>query len=142
MNRRNTNRTLVAAALSVALTAVAADANKAAAPVAGHVPLAVTVAELDVVAPGFRATKLLKKDVYNDQDKKIGKVEDFIIAPDGKLSLAIVDVGGFLGLGKHPVAVNVDKFTEIHPKMVLPGATKEELKAMPKFEYAKEVAQR
>jgi len=142
MNRRNTNRTLVATALSVALTAVAADANKAAAPVAGHVPLAVTVAEVDVVAPGFRATKLLKKDVYNDQDKKIGKVEDFSIAPDGKLSLAIVDVGGFLGLGKHPVAVNVDKFTEIHPKMVLPGATKEELKAMPKFEYAKEVAQR
>jgi sporulation protein YlmC with PRC-barrel domain len=142
MNPRNTNRTLVAAALSVALTAVAADANKATAPVAGRVPLAVTVAELDVVAQGFRATKLLNKDVYNDQDKKIGKVEDFIIAPDGKLSLAIIDVGGFLGLGKHRVAVNVDKLKEIHPKMVLPGATKEELKAMPKFEYAKQVAAR
>src|SRR5690349_14996140 len=38
MNPRNTNRTLIAAALSVALTAVAADANKAPAPVAGHVP--------------------------------------------------------------------------------------------------------
>jgi sporulation protein YlmC with PRC-barrel domain len=97
---------------------------------------------IDVVAPGFRATKLLNKDVYNDQDKKIGKIDDFIIAPDGKLSLAILDVGGFLGLGKHRVAVNVDKFKEIHPKMLLPGATKEELKAMPKFEYAKEVAQR
>ena len=142
MNRTNTNRTLVAVALSVALTAVAAEANKAAAPVAGRVPLAVTVAEIDVVAHGFRATKLLNKDVYNDQDKKIGKVEDFIIAPDGKLSLAIVEVGGFLGLGKHRVAVNVDKLKEIYPKMVLPGATKEELKAMPKFEYAKEVAQR
>src|SRR5690349_11354232 len=142
MNPRNMNRTLVAAALSVALSAVAADTNKPAAPVAGRVPLAVTVAELDVVAPGLRATKLLNKDVYNDQDKKIGKVEDVIIAPDGKLSLAVIDVGGFLGIGKHRVAVNVDKFKEIHPKMVLPGATKEELKAMPKFEYAKEVAQR
>ena len=137
----NTNRTLLAAALSVALTAVAADTNKAA-PIAGHVPLAVTVAEIDVVAPGFRATKLLNKDVYNDQNNKIGKIDDFIIAPDGKLSLAILEVGGFLGLGKHRVAVNVDKFKEIHPRMVLPGATKEELKSMPKFEYAKDVAQR
>jgi hypothetical protein len=47
-----------------------------------------------------------------------------------------VNVGGFLGIGKHLVAIPVRQFTHIAPKAVLPNATKEALKALPKFEYA------
>ena len=107
------------------------------APAAGVVPLGLTVEETAVVLKGWRASKLLHADVYNDENKKIGKIEDMIVSPDGKVSVAVIDVGGFLGVGKHRVAVPVDQFSDINAKkIVLPKATKETLKAMPEFSYA------
>jgi sporulation protein YlmC with PRC-barrel domain len=106
------------------------------APVAGQAVLGVTVAEQRLVAPGYRASKLLKQDVYNDKGEKIGTVDDLVIAPDGTLSIAVVNVGGFVGLGTHRVALPVRQFTQIAPKAVLPNAYKDQLKALPKFEYA------
>lgn len=108
----------------------------AAAPVAGRAVLGVTVAETQLVAKGYRASKLLNQDVYNDTGDKIGKVDDLVLSPDGTLSTAVVNVGGFLGLGKHLVAIPVRQFAHIAPRAVLPKASKEELKALPKFEYA------
>ena len=107
------------------------------APVAGVVKLGVTVAETELVAAGYRARKLIGATVYNDQNEKVGKIDDMIIAPDGKLSVAVVDVGGFLGLGAHRVAIPVEQFTQIEPKIVLPGATKQALKGLPEFKYVK-----
>ena len=107
------------------------------APVAGVVKLGVTVAETELVAAGYRAKKLIGATVYNDQNEKVGKIDDMIIAPDGKLSVAVVDVGGFLGLGAHRVAIPVEQFTQIEPKIVLPGATKQALKGLPEFKYVK-----
>ena len=107
------------------------------APVAGVVKLGVTVTETEVVAAGYRAKKLIGATVYNDQNEKVGKIDDMIIAPDGKLSVAVVDVGGFLGLGAHRVAIPVEQFTQMEPKIVLPGATKQALKGLPEFKYVK-----
>jgi len=107
------------------------------APVAGTVKLGVTVAETELVAAGYRAKKLIGATVYNDQNEKVGKIDDMIIAPDGKLSVAVVDVGGVLGLGAHRVAIPVEQFTQIEPKIVLPGATKQALKGLPEFKYVK-----
>jgi sporulation protein YlmC with PRC-barrel domain len=107
------------------------------APVAGKIPLGVTVAEEALIAKGWRASKLTRADVYNDKNEKIGRVEDVIVAPDGKLSIAVVDVGGFLGLKRHRVAIPVQQFTQINPpKVVLPGATKDALKQLPEFQFA------
>jgi sporulation protein YlmC with PRC-barrel domain len=104
-------------------------------PVAGRALLGVTVAETQLLATGYRASKLLKQDVYNDKGEKIGKVDDLVLSPDGTLSTAVINVGGFLGLGKHLVAIPVKQFEHVAPKAVLPKASKEELKALPKFEY-------
>jgi sporulation protein YlmC with PRC-barrel domain len=120
-----------AAQTSQANTSKTAAANPA--PVAGVIPLGVTRIEADLVAPGMRASRLIKQDVYNDQNRKIGKVEDLVIAPDGSLSVAVIDVGGFLGIGKHRVAIPVKQFTQITPKVVLPGADKDALKKLPEF---------
>jgi sporulation protein YlmC with PRC-barrel domain len=97
----------------------------------------ITAAEVREVAVGWSAKKqILGKDVYNQAGDKVGEVSDLIITPKKSLSYAIVGVGGFLGIGEHDVAVPVSKFKQQMGKIVLPGATKEALKAAPKFEYA------
>ena len=42
--------------------------------------------------------------VYNEQEEKVGTIDDLIITPDRTLSYAILSVGGFLGLGRRLVA--------------------------------------
>ena len=103
---------------------------------AGKVPLGVTVVETELVATGWRASKLIGTKVENDSGDKIGEIDDLIVSPDGKLTVAVVEVGGFLGLGKHRVAIPVRQFTQIAPKAILAGATKEALKKLPPFVYA------
>src|SRR5262247_3406580 len=100
--------------------------------------VSVTTTEVRQVATGWSAKKqILGKDVYNDAGDKIGEVNDLIVAPNKSLAYAIIGVGGFLGVGEHQVAVPVSKFKQQMGKIVLPKATKDALKAAPKFEYAK-----
>jgi len=109
-------------------------------PVAGTSTMAITVTtdELVTVLKGWSAKKqVIGKDVYNDKNEKVGVVEDLIITPDKALSYAIIGAGGFLGMGKHDVAIRVNNFKIMEGKITLPGATKEAVKAMPAFEYAK-----
>jgi len=107
-------------------------------PIAGKVVLGVTVAEADLIATGWRVSKLLKADVHNDKGDKVGKIDEVLVSSDGKLSTAILDVGGFLGIGAHKVAIPVQQLVlSTNPtKIILPGATKDALKNMPEFHYA------
>jgi len=105
--------------------------------VAGSTPLGVTVTELQAVVKGWSVKRtVLGQAVYNDKDEKVGSVDDIIITPDKAVSFAIVGTGGFLGLAKHDVAIPVSQFKLVDKKLVLPGATKEALKAIPEFQYA------
>lgn len=107
-------------------------------PVAGKVVLGVTVAEAALVATGWRVSKLVKSEVRNDKAEKIGKIDDVLVSSDGTLSTAIIDVGGFLGIGGHKVAIPVHQLvlSPTSTKVTLPGASKEALKAVPEFRYA------
>jgi sporulation protein YlmC with PRC-barrel domain len=106
-------------------------------PIAGGAVLGVEVKEMAIIATGHRVSKLIGEAVYNDKNEKIGKIDDFIFRPDGSLTYAIIEVGGFLKIGTHRVAIPVSQFSGIKPHVVLPGATKDALKAMPEFVYAK-----
>ena len=126
------------ATLALAGLVVAGSAGRLGAQVAGSTTLGVSVEELKAVAIGWSAKKkILGKAVYNDKNEKIGVVDDLIITPDKSVSYAIIGAGGFLGMGKHDVAIPVGQFKEDKGKIVLAGATKDALKAMPKFVYAK-----
>ena len=106
--------------------------------VAGSTTLGVTVEEQKGVAVGWSAKKdVLGEAVYNSNNEKIGAVEDLIITPEKAVSYAIVGTGGFLGIAQHDVAIPVGQLKLEGDKLMLPGATKEGLKALPKFEYAK-----
>jgi sporulation protein YlmC with PRC-barrel domain len=125
-------------ALALGGLIVAGAAGGVGAQVAGSTTVGISVEELKVVAVGWSAKKkILGKAVYNDQNERIGVVDDLIITPDKSVSYAIIGAGGFLGMGKHDVAIPVSQFKEDKGKIVLAGATKNVLKALPKFEYAK-----
>ena len=107
------------------------------APIVGKATLGVTVTEAQMVATGWRASKMIHIDVYNEKNERIGRVDDLIVAPDGSLSAAIIDVGGFLGMTAHRVAIPIQQFKQMAPKAILTGANKDALKKLPEFEYAK-----
>jgi len=129
-------RNMVIAGLMGVMMAVAA--VDVAAQVAGSTTTGVTAEELKTIALGWSAKKqILGKPVYNDKNEKVGDVDDLIIAPDSSVSYAIIGVGGFLGLGERQVAIPVNDFKGGEGRIVLPGATKDALQAMPSFQYAK-----
>jgi len=74
--------------------------------------------------------------VYNEKNEKVGVIDDLIIAPDRAVTYAIVGAGGFVGLAKHDVAIPVSQLKQQDGKFVIPGASKEAIKAMPKLESA------
>src|SRR4029453_15488634 len=134
--RRTAMRNTIIAALMGVIMAVAA--GDVAGQGAGSTTTGVTVEELKTIALGWSAKKqILGKSVYNDKDEKVGDVDDLIIAPDSSVSYAIIGVGGFLGLGERQVAIPVNHFKSGEGRIVLPGATKDALQAMPSFQYAK-----
>ena len=105
--------------------------------VAGATPLGVTVTELAAVVKGWSVKRtVLGQPVYNDKDEKVGSVDDIIITPEKAVSFAIIGTGGFLGLATHDVAIPVSQLKLVDKKLVLPGATKDALKAIPEFQYA------
>jgi hypothetical protein len=123
--------------ISIAL--VAAVAGPASAQVAGSTRLGVAVEQTRAVALGWSAKKqVIGKAVYNEQNQRVGTIDDLIIAPDTAVSFVIIGAGGFVGLGRHDVLIPVEQLKQQDKKFVLPGATKEAIKALPKFEYAKQ----
>jgi hypothetical protein len=129
-------RNTVVAGLMGVMLAVAA--VNVAAQVAGKTTLGVPATEITTLTRGWSAKKqILGKPVYNDHNERVGDVDDIIIAPDKSLSYAIIGVGGFLGLGERYVAIPFNQFKSGDGKYVLPGATKDTLKAISTFDYAK-----
>ncbi len=94
--------------------------------------------EEKLLAEAYRASKLIGASVVNDKDEKIGNVDDLIITPTDRVLFAVISVGGFLGINGRLVAVPYSSLTidDKGRKVVLPGASKDALRALPAFHYA------
>lgn len=124
----------------VALTVIATTFTTpmAVAQVAGETTqVSTTVSESTHTAMGWSVKKtLMGKNIYNDLGQKVGEVEDLIIAPDRNVSYVIVGAGGFIGIGRHDVAISVAQIQNKAGKLVMPGATKDSVKLLSAFTYA------
>jgi hypothetical protein len=100
----------------------------------------VQIAKVDItkLAAGYRASKVVGSSVMNDQNETIGTIEDLLVSPDGKEPFAVLSIGGFLGMGSRLVVVPFDSLKVVDKKLVLPGGTKDSLRALPEFKYASE----
>src|SRR6201993_3367945 len=101
-------------------------------------PQTVELAKVNVqkLAAGYRASKVIGTSVVNDANETIGKIDDLLVSADGKEPFAVLSIGGFLGMGTRLVVVPYDSLTFAGNKVTLPGGTKEGLRRLPEFKYA------
>ena len=127
-------------------------------------PMATTVAPMSSTGQ-WRASKLIGVNVYNDQNEKLGDINEILIDQAGKAHGVVIGVGGFLGMGEHDVMVSFDKLKWVneparvsatsatttganvptrparsatekwYPDHAVLSATKDQLKAMTQFKY-------
>ena len=57
----------------------------------------------------WRASKVVGLSVYNDNNEKLGSINDLLMDKSGNIKAAVLGVGGFLGVGEHLVAVPLDQ---------------------------------
>jgi sporulation protein YlmC with PRC-barrel domain len=105
--------------------------------------LGVSVTESTQVATGWSVKKtLMGKTIYNELGVKVGNVEDLIVTPERSVSYVIIGAGGFVGIGRHDVAIPVGQIQNVKGKLVLAGATKASIKELPSFDYADDSSKR
>ena len=76
--------------------------------------------------------------VYGRGDETVGTVSSLNVSDDGKITEAVIDVGGFLGMGAHTVLVPFNQLTVLRETngsdlRVYLDTTKDQLKAMPEY---------
>jgi hypothetical protein len=100
-------------------------------------PQTVTLMKVDPasLATGYRTSKVVGSTVVNETNETVGTIDDLIVTPNEKVPFAVLSVGGFLGMGSKYVVVPFSSLQVKDKKMVLPGATKDSLKALPEFKY-------
>ena len=128
------------AALVISLAGAPAFAQTAPQAPAVQSTAAVSGAEMKDLGGGLRASKIIGSTVVNDQNDTVGKVDDLVFSTSGAQEpVVVLSVGGFLGVGSKLVAIKYDELKPAPSKneFVLPGATKDSLKALPDFNYAR-----
>lgn len=83
------------------------------------------------------AEELIGSTVYSADDSDIGEVSDVVVSSAGKIESLVIDVGGFLGIGAKPVAVELSSLevrrNENGDPRIYTTQTQETLEAMPEF---------
>ena len=96
-------------------------------------------AEVELVdARNFTVDDLQGARVYGTDDEDLGEISELLVE-DGKLTRAVVDVGGFLGIGEKPVAVDFEQLQILQhgtdgSLLIYMDATKESLEAQPDYQ--------
>ena len=134
--------TLVATGAFAQTTAPATETAPAAAPAAPSEAMPADQAQVER-ADGMLASNLIGETVYNgagDEAENIGEVKDIVMSNDGNAEAVVIGVGGFLGIGEKNVSVEYDKVEWAERDgdrwIIISGATKEDLEALPDFDRA------
>ncbi|MBK5926561.1 PRC-barrel domain-containing protein [Rhodobaculum claviforme] len=84
----------------------------------------------------LKSSDLEGAKVHGRDDETIGSVSTLTLGAEGRIDAAVIDVGGFLGIGAHSVLVPFDDLTVLRATdgsdvRVHMDTTKDKLKAMP-----------
>ena len=62
-----------------------------------------------LASPHWRSSKMIGLVVYNEQNERLGDINEIILDKDGKALGYVVGVGGFLGMGEHDILIEPSK---------------------------------
>ena len=86
---------------------------------------------------GVLASTYFDRDVHNRAGEKIGSISDLIVTSDGAIAAALVNVGGFLGIGEKEVAVPLSSIELVRNEndwRFVVDTTKDALRSAPSYE--------
>jgi hypothetical protein len=91
---------------------------------------------VEVMGADVIAADLQGAPIYGANDERLGEVEELVINEAGKVEAAFVDIGGFLGMGEHRIAMSYDELQimkdadgdDLH---IFVSATQEQLEGRP-----------
>ncbi len=77
--------------------------------------------------------------VYDPEDNRVGEISEVLISSDGVVTDAVIDVGGFLGIGEKPVAISfkgisLQKQSDGDELRAYVNTTEEQLESFPEYE--------
>jgi hypothetical protein len=79
---------------------------------------------------------LLGRDIVDITGNDVGTVDDVVVDSQGKASLMMVDVGGFLGIGSRTVALDAATITLEQEGDLVSSLTREQIELLPAYEQS------
>jgi len=96
-----------------------------------------TPAPFVTVLGSWQAETILGKDVRSKANENIGRVVDVLVTHDGRARAAIIDFGGFLGVGSRKIAVDWEALrfvpTDDGRNAITLDLTRDQMKAAPEY---------
>jgi hypothetical protein len=95
-----------------------------------------TIKPASVTVLGSRqAQSVLGKEVRTSVDESMGRIVDVVVDREGRVRAAVIDFGGFLGVGSRKIAVdwNVLRFDGSKPDLVTSELTRDQVNAAPEY---------
>lgn len=88
------------------------------------------------IAGDYTAEQLIGRDVVGPDGDTVANIADLLISEDDRVNKVVLDVGGFLGIGSKPVAVDIDQLERPSGEDEAFGIamSRDELQALPQFE--------
>lgn len=80
--------------------------------------------------------EIVGKTVVSQQGEEIGEIEEVITDTNSQQQLAVIDVGGFLGIGEKSVAVTFEQLRLASDGRVESELTRETLQSQPQYDPA------
>jgi len=97
-----------------------------------------TTTTASVPSGGVLASQFMGQTVYSGSNENVGEINDLVMTKDLDNVVAIIGVGGFLGIGEKDVAIPINEITATkdanNTLHLTIAATKQQLEAAPAFD--------
>ncbi|HEX5764351.1 MAG TPA: PRC-barrel domain-containing protein [Woeseiaceae bacterium] len=80
--------------------------------------------------------EIVGKSVVSQQGEEIGTIDEVVMDTNSQQQLAVIDVGGFLGIGEKSVAISFDQLELSDDGRVQSDLTRETLQSQPEYDPA------
>ncbi|HUG60338.1 MAG TPA: PRC-barrel domain-containing protein [Methylomirabilota bacterium] len=80
------------------------------------------------------ADELIGMPLMNAQGDQLGEVEDLVLSTEENRTFAVIEHGGFLGLGEKKIVLPLDNLQVMEDAVIVQGMTDQDIEALPEYE--------